>query len=112
MDAFTTVFEIGTRLVKKVKQMNEIQPVCVKLSDIIIKLQPIFGDLNEHLRKLEHRAIMENLKNALNDAEEVVDYIIEHPRLTKYLRSGKYKKKLENAMKDIDNWIILPQWYR
>jgi hypothetical protein len=30
MDAFTTVFEIGTRLVKKVKQMNEIQPVCVK----------------------------------------------------------------------------------
>ena len=106
MDGLSAVFEISSRLVEKVREMREIHPACLKLSDIVSKLQPIFGDLNEHLRESQHRAIMENLKNALNDAEEVVDYIIEHPRLTKYLRSGKYKKKLENAMKDIDNWII------
>ena len=105
MDILSTVIEVGTRLVEKVNEIRALNEECRNLADIVSKLQPIFAGLDEQLHKPEHRSIMETLLKALTDAEEVVDYIIEHPRYAA-LRSGTYKIKLEDAIKNIDAWIV------
>ena len=109
MDEALAIFEIGERIVKKVREMKEVGAECVKLADIVSKLQPILEDLKDQLGEPKHRSIMESLMLALTNGEEVVDYIQAHPRYTAYIRTGKYKRKLENAIKDIDSWIVRVQ---
>ena len=99
-----TVADVIQRVVKKIDEIRSLPKECQRLSNIISLLQPIYIDLKEQLRDSRHRKIVEMLLKGLTNAEEVVDYIRAHPNYSAF-RSGKYKKKLEDAVKDIDDWI-------
>ncbi len=105
MSILSTAFDVGTRVIQKINEVKTTKRTCRKLGDIVEKLMPILAKLDEHLHKSEHRPIMETLLKALTDAEDVVDYIKAHPKYVAFY-SGTYKDKLEEAMKNIDNWII------
>ena len=104
-DILSLVVDVGVRIKNKVDEIRSMNSECRNLADIVSKLQPMFLDLDTQLRKAEHRQIMETLLHALLTAEEVVEYIRVHPRYTSFL-SGTYKGKLEDAIQDIDSWIL------
>jgi surface protein len=97
--------DIIQRIIGKVQEIKSLPKDCQKLASIVTKLKPVYLSLEIQLRDNEHRQLMEMLSSALVNAELVVDYIIEHPKYAA-IRSGKYKHKLEDAMKDINDWIL------
>jgi hypothetical protein len=104
-DIVSLVIDVGIRIKNKVDEIRSMNSECRNLADIVSKLQPIISELGTHLNEAKHRSIMETLLKALETAEEVVEYIKEHPRYTS-LRSGTYKGKLADAIQDIDSWIL------
>jgi len=105
MDIIGAVYDVVSAIATKVKEVRELPDECRTLCDIVTKLQPIISSLSVQLGTSERRQIMEMLLKSLSDADEVVDYITKHPRLTA-IRSGKYKQQLMDAMQQIDNWIL------
>ena len=96
------------RVVSKIRDIKELPEECRKLADVVSLLQPIYDDLEKQFLQSNHRRIMEMLQKGLKDAEDVVDYIHKHPKYAA-LRSGKYRKKLEDAVESIDIWIMRVQ---
>ena len=87
MTDFMFAADLIQRIINKIHEIKTLPKDCHKLSEIIIKLKPIYNDLSNQFTNNNHRQVVEILKNALITAEHIIDYIIEHPNYTK-LRSG------------------------
>ena len=103
-ESLITIADIVGRIISKVDEISSLPKECVKLRDVVQKLQPIYNMFSNQLQRPEQRDVMEMLYNALRKAEEVVDFINQHPYWVK-ARSSKYTKKLKDAMSDIDIWM-------
>jgi len=103
-DSVIAIADIVGRIISKVDEISSLPKECVKLRDVVQKLQPIYNMFSNQLQRPEQRDVMEMLYNALRKAEEVVDFISEHPLWVK-ARSSKYTKKLKDAMSVIDIWM-------
>ena len=103
-DSAIAIADIVGRIISKVDEISSLPKECVKLRDVVQKLQPIYNMFSNQLQRPAQRDVMEMLYNALRKAEEVVDFINQHPYWVK-ARSSKYTKKLKDAMSDIDIWM-------
>lgn len=93
------------KLRKKIKEIKNLPKECDNLSDILEKVESIINSLKDSLFEKQHIELFDSFQNVLNEAETIVDCIIEHPFSTSIL-SGKYKSKINNILEKINSWLI------
>ena len=93
------------KLRKKIKEIKNLPKECDNLCDILEKVESIINSLKDSLFEKQHIELFDSFQKVLNEAETIVDCIIEHPFSTSIL-SGKYKSKINNVLEKINSWLI------
>ena len=92
LEALVAVADVIQRVREKAKDIESLFDESRELADLIAIVQQICVDLEEQLLESKHRGIIESLRTTLEQAENIVDFINEHPKYSA-IRSGFYKQE-------------------
>lgn len=109
--AIATVVELVLKVSQKIEEITAMFDEGKDLSKILLQLVPIVQSLSTKFDKRSGdsgNGVLISLQEALFNAEKVVDYIGQHP-IWSSIRSGKYKRKLREALQQIDAWLLRVQ---
>ena len=100
--------DLVQEIIKKCKEIRSIPKIRDEALALLVKLSPVVYEVETKIKDPQHRIIIDSLRGALTEIEDVVDYIIANPNTAK-MWSSTYLKKLKNAMNSVDTWISRSQ---